>query len=83
MTLWGTNENDYFFLPETKNQSIDVFKLIISTEPTDTFDIAQNPVEDIGKTRELNTRDIGSIAFNKPINTNDWTTKILEIHIHK
>lgn len=83
ITLWGTNENDFFFLPETKTESIDIFKLFVSNKPIDTFAVTQSPIEDIGKTINLNTKDIGSFSIKKPLKTDDWTIKTLEIFLHK
>lgn len=71
VTLWGENEDDYFHLPENTNEAVDTFKLIVSTEPVDTFLLEQ---EEIGAIRA-----IGTTKPVKKLVKNDWFTKTLTV----
>jgi pimeloyl-ACP methyl ester carboxylesterase len=80
ITLWGESEKDYLYLPEEKNEAVDIFKLIISTEPVDDFLLVQDDL-DIGKI--VSPREPRAIGTIKPMRnltvTNDWFTKTLTI----
>jgi pimeloyl-ACP methyl ester carboxylesterase len=80
VTFWGEGEDDYFYLPEEKNEAVDTFKLIISTEPVDDFLLAQNELN-IGEI--VSPRESRAIGTTKPMRkltvTNDWFTKTLTI----
>lgn len=80
VTLWGEGENDYLYLPEGKNEAVDTFKLIISTEPVDDFLLVQDDL-DIGKI--ISPREPRAIGTTKPMRklsvTNDWFTKTFTI----
>jgi pimeloyl-ACP methyl ester carboxylesterase len=80
VTFWGDGENDYFYLPEEKNDAVDTFKLIVSTEAVDDFLLVQDDL-DMGKIVSLvEPRAIGTTKpMRKLTVTNDWFTKTLTI----
>ncbi len=49
--------NDYFYLKDAVNESIENFKLIVSTEKVDDFLLAQKDLE-LGKMMAAGTRSI-------------------------
>jgi pimeloyl-ACP methyl ester carboxylesterase len=81
VTLWGTGNDDYFHLStDTETESIENFKLIVSTEPVDDFLLAQDPLI-LGATAS-STRAIGTVArVKKLIHENEWFTKHLRFKI--
>jgi hypothetical protein len=80
ITLWGEGEKDYIQLPEGIDESVDTFKLLVSTEPVDDFLLMQPELE-LGKI--LASQDLVDIEehareeFRKI--TNDWFTKTLTV----
>lgn len=83
VTLWGEDENDYIKLPEGINETMDTFKLLVSTERVDDFLLIQRDLEP-GKIRSIkDTRDISGLEDYKRKRkrkiTNDWFTKTLII----
>ncbi len=74
VTMWGENENDYFYLEEMHNQSLENFKLIVSTEKVDDFLLVQEDLE-LGKIL-TSTRAIGSVKpMKKLAYENEWFAK--------
>jgi pimeloyl-ACP methyl ester carboxylesterase len=80
MTLWDTDPDQVLELGSDVNESVDVFKLIVSTEQVDAFLLEQDPIELGGMaTRQ---RDIGARASrSRKIHRNEWFTKDLRIKI--
>lgn len=80
VTLWGEDKEDYFYLEENENQSLENFKLIVSTERVDDFLLAQQDLE-MGKVVSA-TRAIGTVKpMKKVAYENDWLTKDLRIKV--
>ena len=79
VTLWGDGPKDYFYLKDSANESIDSFKLIVSTEKVDDFLLTQ-PGLVLGKILPATqTRSIGSDDDDPPRpkmhHQNEWFTK--------
>ncbi len=72
-----------FSLPVGFTETIEILKLIISTDKTDDFLITQKPIE-LGQiinfeSRSNETRDIEIEESPKRIIENDWFTKTIKI----
>ncbi|MEO8360538.1 MAG: caspase family protein [Vicinamibacteria bacterium] len=75
MTLWGADPPDFFFLEKGQTETVEKFKLIVSTEKVDDFLIAQPTLTDFLEARRA-TRDISlSSAPMKGVLVNEWFTK--------
>jgi len=83
ITIWGTDESDYFFLPEEKEFSVDTFRLFVSTEPIDSYVVTQDPIENFGETIRLSSREIGGLKKTNPQKPSDWTVRTIEVYLHK
>jgi len=80
VTLWGDAPDDYFYLKDAVNESIESFKLIVSTEKVDDFLLAQKDLE-LGK-MAAGTRSIGSVEpRDKMVHQNEWFTKNCRIKV--
>ena len=80
VTLWGDLPEDYFYLEDGDNESIENFKLIVSTEKVDDFLLSQDGLA-MGKTVR-GTRTIGSVKpMNKLVHKNEWFTKDCRIKV--
>ena len=81
VTLWGTGENDTFYLEtDAEMESIENFTLIVSTEPVDDFLLVQNPLV-LGATAS-STRAIGTVQpVKKLVHENEWFTKHLRFKV--
>lgn len=80
VTLWGDDPKDYFYLEDGVNESIENFKLIVSTEKVDDFLLSQDEVA-IGKMAS-GTRAIGSVKpMTKLVRENEWFTKSVRIKV--
>jgi hypothetical protein len=81
VTLWGDGPNDYFWLDkDTTNESIENFKLIVSTEKVDDFLLSQEDLV-LGKI-VTGRRAIGSVKpRDKMIHQNEWFTKDCRIKV--
>jgi Caspase domain/Lecithin:cholesterol acyltransferase len=80
VTLWGDGPDDYFYLKDAVNESIENFKLIVSTEKVDDFLLAQKDLE-LGK-MAAGTRSIGCVEpRDKMIHQNEWFTKNCRIKV--
>ena len=79
VTVWGDDPDDYFYLEPTANESIENFKLIVSTEKVDDFLLSQEDLE-LGK-RATTARSIGSIKPQKTIHHNEWFTRNSRIRV--
>ena len=80
VTLWGDDPKDYFYLEGAANESIENFKLIVSTEKVDDFLLGQEALE-LGKIVTA-TRAIGSIKpIDKMVHQNEWFTKDCRIRV--
>ena len=83
VTLWGDGEDDYFFLEEGENQSLERFKLLITTEAADAFLLEQEPVEHLGEIlTDPSFRGIGNTRKKEKVK-NDWFTKTLMVNIKR
>jgi pimeloyl-ACP methyl ester carboxylesterase len=83
VTLWGDAPDDYFYLQERDNESIENFKLIISTEKVDDFLLTQDELVlgEIAAAR-AGTRAIGSVKpMNKLVHRNEWFTRNCRIKV--
>jgi pimeloyl-ACP methyl ester carboxylesterase len=84
MTLWGDGDNDYFYLNDAASESIENFKLLVSTEKVDDFLLGQQDLE-LGKIavpRAIGMRAIGSVKpMNKMAHRNEWFTKSCRIKV--
>ncbi len=78
VTLWGEADDHYFHLPEEINQSLENFKLIVSTEKVDGFLLNQDPLE-IGKLWP-SQKAAGMMQPMKKYK-DDWFTKHLRIKV--
>jgi pimeloyl-ACP methyl ester carboxylesterase len=81
VTLWGEDPNDYFYLDkEDLNESIENFKLIVSTEKVDDFLLSQ---EDLELDKIISgTRAIGSVKpMKKLTHENEWFTKHIRVKV--
>ena len=80
VTLWGEDPKDYFYLEDEDNESIENFKLIVSTEKVDDFLLSQDDLE-MGKIASL-ARAIGSVKpMNKMVHQNEWFTKNCRVKV--
>jgi len=80
VTLWGDDPKDYFYLEDEVNESIENFKLIVSTEKVDDFLLGQDDIE-LGRFA-TGTRAIGSIkSMSKMVHQNEWFTKTCVIKV--
>jgi len=80
VTLWGDLPADYFYLKDGSNESIENFKLIVSTEKVDDFLLSQNALA-MGKIVPV-TREIGSVEpVSKMAHRNEWFTKNCRIKV--
>jgi hypothetical protein len=80
VTLWGDEPNDYFWLEEGNNESIENFKLLVSTEKVDDFLLSQDDLkigEIISGIRNLE----GIKPAKKLVHENEWFTKHLRVKI--
>ena len=85
VTLWGDEPKDYFYLKDTANESIDSFKLIVSTEKVDDFLLTQ-PGLVLGKILPATrTRSIGGDEDDAPSpkmqHQNEWFTKDCRVKV--
>lgn len=88
-TLWGAKPEDYFFLDDGQNESVERFKLIVSTEQIDDFLLSQEDLElgqIVSPTRdvqpEAGARGIGSVRSRpKLVHQNEWFTRELRIRV--
>jgi len=78
VTLWGEADDHYFWLPDEINQSIENYKLIVSTEKVDGFLLNQDYLE-IGKLWP-SQKAAGMMTPMKKYK-NDWFTKPLRIKV--
>jgi len=79
VTLWGDEPHDYFYLDKDEiNESIENFKLIVSTEKVDDFLLSQDDLE-IGRIIS-SQRAAGTIKPMKKYE-NDWFTKSLRVKV--
>jgi hypothetical protein len=81
ITLWGEGENVYIKLPEGRDEEVDTFKLLVSTEPVDDFLLMQPELE-LGKilsNQELMEMKEEPEREKKRKITNDWFTKTLTV----
>lgn len=89
VTLWGTKPEDYFFLDDGQNESVERFKLIVSTERIDDFLLSQGDLalgQIVSPTRgvqpEAGIRSIGSVRSRpKLVHQNEWFTRELRIRV--
>jgi pimeloyl-ACP methyl ester carboxylesterase len=80
VTLWGDLPADYFYLEDGDNESIENFKLIVSTEKVEDFLLSQDGLV-MGKIAR-GTRAIGSVKpMTKWVHRNEWFTKHCRIKI--
>jgi hypothetical protein len=87
-TLWGADPKDYFYLDDGLDESVERFKLIVSTEKIDDFLLSQDDLV-LGHvespTREAQrdgTRGIGSVrSRQKLVHQNEWFTRDLRIRV--
>ncbi len=83
-TLWGEDEEDYFYLDDEENEIIVDFKLIVSTERVDDFLLTQDELE-LGEFIELGGASRGGLGTVKPrrkiIRRNDWFTKSMRVRV--
>ena len=80
VTLWGEDPNDYFYLEDENNESIENFKLIVSTEKVDDFLLSQDDLE-MGKIAS-SSRAVGSInPMKKMVHQNEWFTKNCRVKV--
>ena len=80
MTVWGDGPRDNFYLNDGADESLERFKLIVSTENIDDFLIAQ-PVLTLGA-EYGDTKGIESIQPpRKSVYKNEWFTTDFHIHL--
>src|SRR4029077_17579946 len=80
VTVWGDGPDDYFYLEDPVNESVENFKLIVSSEKVDDFLLSQEGLE-LGK-MPAGTRAIGSVKpMNKMVHQNEWFTKDWRIRV--
>lgn len=80
ITLWGENDDDYFHLEDDVNESLENFKLIVSTEPVDDFLLAQEDLE-LGKVVS-SFRAVGTVKpMKKMAHENEWFTKGIRVKV--
>ena len=83
VTLWGDDPKDYFYLKDAANESIDNFKLIVSTEKVDDFLLTQKALV-LGRILPA-TRCIGSDEDDGPVtkmvHQNEWFTKDCRVKV--
>lgn len=80
VTLWGEKPDEYLYLDEAVNESIENFKLIVSTEKVDDFLLVQEDLE-LGK-MTITRRAIGNIKpMNKLVHRNEWFTRNCHIKV--
>jgi hypothetical protein len=81
VTLWGDGPDDDFRLGEDEAESVERFKLIVSTEKIDDFLLAQDPMALGGEAGA--TRGIGSVA-RAPLRSlidKDWFTRDMPVRL--
>ena len=74
LTVWGDDPRDTFNLPEGVDQSLERFKLIVSSEKIDDFLLAQPELtlgDEYGATRAA----IEGGQASRPVYTNEWFAK--------
>ncbi len=80
VTLWGEDEKDYFYLEDHANESLENFKLIVSTERVDDFLLSQDDLE-LGKIIS-SFRAVGTIKpMKKLVHENEWFTKSIRVKV--
>lgn len=80
VTLWGDNPDDYLYVDEGATESIENFKLFVSTERIDDFLLTQDDLE-IGKIIGT-TRGVGSHKpRQKIVHKNEWFTHHLRVKV--
>ncbi|MGH7495080.1 MAG: caspase family protein [bacterium] len=80
VTLWGEDEKDYFYLEDNVNESLENFKLIVSTEQVDDFLLSQDDLE-LGKIIS-SFRAVGTIKpMKKMVHENEWFTKSIRAKV--
>lgn len=82
VSIWGESADHYFYIDDpAKNESIEEFKLFVSTEPVDAFSLRQDPLA-LGVIVPPGTRAIGQI---KPMRTmvqeNEWFALHLRLKV--
>jgi pimeloyl-ACP methyl ester carboxylesterase len=80
VTLWGDQPDDYFYLDEGANESIERFMLLVTTEKADDFLLAQDALE-LGKSLGA-ARAIGTVKpQRKLVYENEWFTKQYRLRV--
>jgi Caspase domain len=80
VTLWGDGPDDYFYLEDGVNESIEPFKLFVSTEKVDDFLLSEEDLA-IG-TMATGTRSVGSVTpMNKLVHRNEWFTRNISVRV--
>ncbi len=80
ISLWGDDESHYLFLDDAENESVEIFKLIVSTEKIDDFLLTQEDLE-LGQIHS-DTRGASVVRNRKKLTQeNDWFTKTIRVHI--
>ena len=80
VTVWGDGPTDNFYLEDSADESIERFKLLVSTEKVDDFLLAQ-PALELGYEYGA---DRGSEAVQPPrkvVHENEWFAKDFQIRI--
>lgn len=79
MTVWGDQPMEHFYLEDGVDDSIEPFRLIVSTEKVDDFLLAREELE-LG--RALGTRAIGTVKPPKePFHRNEWFTRAFDVRL--
>ena len=80
VTLWGDGPDDYFYLEDGINTSIESFKLFVSSEKIDDFLLSEDDLQ-MGK-MAAGTRAIGSVQpMNKMVRQNEWFTRNVRVAV--
>ncbi len=75
-------EKDRFmYLDEDENETIEIFKLIVSTEKVDSFYFEQDELEIGEKIDDAPTRAIGKKNKKKKLFKNEWFTKTIRVRL--
>ena len=82
VTVWGDAPDDYFYVDDAANESIENFKLIVSTEKVDDFLLSQDDLAMGTIVTGSRSRAIGSVKpMNKMVHKNEWFTKNCRIKV--
>jgi hypothetical protein len=80
MTLWGDDPNDYFYLEDGVDESLEQFMLMVTTEKVDDFLLAQEELVLGGPLG--GTRAIGSLKpQHKTVHENEWFTRHCRLRV--